>query len=49
MTNDEILEKISQVDQDIERVQGQEGADKKAEILRQYREFLKEQLNNDNE
>jgi AAA+ superfamily predicted ATPase len=46
MTADEIRIKISQVDADIEKVIGQENADKKGDMLRQYREFLLEQLNN---
>jgi AAA+ superfamily predicted ATPase len=46
MTEDEIRRRISQVDADIEKVIGQENADKKANMLRQYREFLLEQLNN---
>ena len=46
MTEDEIRFKISQVDVDIEKVIGQEKADKKGEVLRQYREYLLEQLNN---
>jgi AAA+ superfamily predicted ATPase len=46
MTEDEIRFKISQVDADIEKVIGQENADKKGEMLRQYREYLLEQLNN---
>jgi hypothetical protein len=46
MTEDEIKIRISQVDADIEKVIGQENADKKGEMLRQYREYLLEQLNN---
>lgn len=46
MTEDEIKSKISQVDADIAKVIGQENADKKGEMLRQYREYLLEQLNN---
>ena len=46
MTEDEIRRRISQVDADIEKVRGQDNADKKANMLRQYREFLLDQLNN---
>jgi hypothetical protein len=45
MTKDEIQAKISQVDLDLEKIKDLENSDKKGEMLRQYRDFLLEQLN----
>jgi hypothetical protein len=45
MTRDDIQAKITQVDLDLEKLKDVENSDKKGEVLRQYREFLLEQLN----
>lgn len=45
MTKDEIQQRISQVDQDLEKVRELPNADRRSEALRLYREFLLEQLN----
>lgn len=44
MTRDEIQAKITQVDLDLEKLKDIEKSDKKGEVLRQYREYLLEQL-----
>jgi len=44
MTRDEIQAKISQVDVDLEKLKDVENSDKKGEMLRQYRDYLLEQL-----
>lgn len=49
MTRDEIQAKISQVDLDLEKLKDIEKSDKKGEALRQYREYLLEQLNQAND
>jgi len=45
MTRDDIQAKITQVDLDLEKLKDIEKSDKKGEVLRQYREYLLEQLN----
>lgn len=45
MTKDEIQAKITQVDLDLEKLRDVENSDKKGEVLRQYRDYLLEQLN----
>lgn len=45
MTKDDIQSKITQVDLDLEKLKDIEKSDKKGEVLRQYREYLLEQLN----
>ena len=45
MTKDDIQAKITQVDLDLEKLKDVENSDKKGEVLRQYREYLLEQLN----
>ena len=45
MTRDDIEAKITQVDLDLEKLKDIEKSDKKGEVLRQYREYLLEQLN----
>jgi hypothetical protein len=44
MTKDDILQRISQVDTDLEKVKGMPNADRHSESLRMYREYLLEQL-----
>lgn len=44
MTKDDIQTKITQVDLDLEKLKDIEKSDKKGEVLRQYREYLLEQL-----
>jgi len=44
MTKDDIQAKITQVDLDLEKLKDVEKSDKKGEVLRQYREYLLEQL-----
>jgi hypothetical protein len=44
MTKDDIQAKITQVDLDLEKLKDVENSDKKGEVLRQYREYLLEQL-----
>ncbi len=44
MTKDEIQKRISQVDADLEKVRELENADRRSEVLREYREYLLEQL-----
>ena len=44
MTRDDIQAKITQVDLDLEKLKDIEKSDKKGEVLRQYREYLLEQL-----
>jgi len=44
MTKDDIQAKITQVDLDLEKLKDIEKSDKKGEVLRQYREYLLEQL-----
>lgn len=44
MTRDELLQRISQVDLDLEKVRDMPNADRHSESLRMYREYLLEQL-----
>lgn len=44
MMKDDIQAKIMQVDLDLEKLKDIEKSDKKGEVLRQYREYLLEQL-----
>jgi len=44
MTKDEILQRVSQVDADLEKVRDMPNADRHSESLRMYREYLLEQL-----
>jgi len=45
MTKDEIQQRISQVNEDLEKVKELPNADRRSEALRAYRDYLIEQLN----